>query len=462
MLGTLSKIYGKVIERRNKRYDNRRIPIVTVDKPVISVGNLLVGGTGKTPAVQMIARMLQSMGHRPAIVMRGYRRSSRGLRVVHDGKAICCSVREAGDEAMLHASVLNVPVVVCESKVDAAVHAAGFLPCDVIIVDDGFQHRSLHRDIDIVLVNRRTIDDARLLPVGRLREPLTSLDRADVILLTGDGINRTDVVAFCREDSLIARMQITATEVNLDGRRVVTMAGIADPERFVNTAKACGANIVDSITYPDHHAYVRTDIVKALQKAHSMNAAIVTTEKDRVKLDHAESMFAETGVDLIVLPIQALVVDRGAQRDVAQVEEQQDQRGGQPRVPDPVGSPGGATPQGTGPQRNEGHQRAGRCDRLGHHRRQPGVEGQADAGPEGHRHVQEHRHPGRRHMDVDDPVRIALLGVGRRHEEADVQPGDGEQGSQHGEQRHQFPGQWVKHVRRREAEQAETGTGGDR
>ncbi|RPI65602.1 MAG: tetraacyldisaccharide 4'-kinase, partial [Ignavibacteriae bacterium] len=131
MLGTLSTLFGKIVARRNRKFDSGR-GVVHVNVPVISVGNLSVGGTGKTPIVQMIVRLLQSMGHRPAVILRGYRRATRGHLLVHDGTTLLANAREAGDEAVLHATVLQVPVVVDEHKVDAAVFAAGMLPCDVI------------------------------------------------------------------------------------------------------------------------------------------------------------------------------------------------------------------------------------------------------------------------------------------------------------------------------------------
>ncbi len=309
MLGSLSRLFGVVVDRRNRRFDEGRRAIVRVDRPVISVGNLTVGGTGKTPVVQMISRMLQDLRLRPAVVLRGYRRSSRGLLVVHDGHRVLASAREAGDEALLHARVLDVPVVVAESKVDAAVHAAGFLPCDVIIVDDGFQHRALHRDVDVVLVDRATLDDPRLLPAGRLREPLANLYRADVVLLTGGDVQEHEVRPYLAPDAVVGRIQVVAHVPELAGRSVVTMCGIANPERFERTVRGCGADVVASITFKDHHAYVRSDIERVLRTAQHHQVAVVTTEKDRVKLDQALELFTQANVELIVLSIEARLVD---------------------------------------------------------------------------------------------------------------------------------------------------------
>lgn len=305
MLGTLSKLFGAVVDRRNKRFDSGR-GVVHVDAFVISIGNISVGGTGKTPVVQYFVRLLQQHEYNTGVVLRGYRRSTRGLLVVHDGQQQLANAREAGDEAALHASKLNVPVVVAESKVDAAVHAAGMLDCDVIVVDDGFQHRALHRDIDVVIVDRATLDDPRLLPGGRLREPLSSLHRADVVLLTAD-VTEDEVRPLCAPTSIVARFQIVAHSPELSGVRVVAMSGIANPERFHRTAKGCGADVVAMKIFKDHHVYTKDDILNVIGLAQQHQAAVLTTEKDAVKLTKLRALIDGAGVPLHTLPIEAHV-----------------------------------------------------------------------------------------------------------------------------------------------------------
>lgn len=314
ILHLLASIYAAVVRRRNRRYDDERASVVTVACPVISVGNLTTGGTGKTPVVQLLVRMLQQAGWSPAVVLRGYRRSSRGVRTVHDGNTITATVEEAGDEAMLHALRLNVPVVVGESKVDAAVHAAGMLPCDVIVVDDGFQHRALHRDVDVVLVNAETMK-GKLLPEGRLREPLTSLHRATVVLLTGDGVHAADVAPYVAPSTLIGRVQVLSHHPELSGKSVVAMAGIAHPERFARTIRACGASIVEECWFADHHRYTTADIERVLRVAQQWQADVVTTEKDHVKLEATRPLFEAAGVTLRVVTIEAHLVDGAAIED---------------------------------------------------------------------------------------------------------------------------------------------------
>lgn len=306
MLGTLSKIFGAIVARRNRRFDSGR-GTVHVDAVVISVGNLTVGGTGKSPIVQYLVRLVLELGHRPGIVLRGYRRSTRGLLVVHDGTQQLANAREAGDEAAMHALKLSVPVVVAESKVDAAVHAAGFLDCDVIIVDDGFQHRALHRDVDIVIVDRATMDDPRLLPAGRLREPLTSLQRAHVVVLTAD-VREDEVRPYCSAQAIICRYQVVAHAPELSGVRVIAMSGIANPNRFHATARACGVDVVATKAFKDHHVYTKEDVENVIALAREHRVDVLTTEKDVVKLTTLKVLFEEAGVTLRVLPIEAHVV----------------------------------------------------------------------------------------------------------------------------------------------------------
>lgn len=316
MLALLSKIYGAVVARRNAGFDAQRRTITSVHLPVVSVGNISVGGTGKTPVVQAVVRLLQAQGLCPAIVMRGYRRSSTGLLVVHDGSTTRATVAEAGDEAYLHAITLRVPVVVSSDKVEAAIHAATTLPCDVIIVDDGFQHRALHRDLDIVLVDRQTLSGS-LLPSGRLREPLGSLSRADVVLCMGD-VDPEEVVPYLQLDALAqpcaieagTAVSITDEEVTLDvGSSVVAVAGIARPERFLRTLEHLRYNVVDKVIFPDHHRYTNKDVDRLCAVAEARHAALVTTEKDLVKLRPQMFVNGAQRVPMYVVSIHAILQD---------------------------------------------------------------------------------------------------------------------------------------------------------
>lgn len=313
MLRLISRLYGSVVARRNARYDAKTRPIVQVSVPVVCVGNISTGGTGKTPVVQAVVRMLQAQGKRPAVVMRGYGRDTKGLLVVHDGFNIVTSVDHAGDEAFLHATTLNVPVVVSEDKVEAAAVAAGTLPCDVVVVDDGFQHRALHRDVDIVLVDRATMNGS-LLPAGRLREPLTSLYRADVVVCMGD-VSEQDVAPFVSSKAVVVSCSIEAsTPLSIidnkpiaPGARMLAVAAIAHPQRFFDGLQQAGYTVVEQIVFRDHHSYEQRDIDRICLLAEQHNATIVTTEKDLVKLRPMMFVNDAIRVPTSVVSIRALL-----------------------------------------------------------------------------------------------------------------------------------------------------------
>ena len=297
MLGLVARLFGRIVAARNAAYDKGRRAITRTAVPVVSVGNLSVGGTGKTPVVHELVLIYQHLGMRPAIVARGYRSSGRGLRVVHDGTAICCSVDEAGDEAFLHAQQCNVPVVVHEQKSVAADYASRNISCDVIIVDDGFQHRALARAIDVVLVDRATINGS-LMPAGRLREPRTSLRRADIVLTMGD-VSPEECREYTRFDTIIASCKVVTKGIYLSSDRdhvlpidepIVIVAGIAQPERVRQSATALGYDVREMCVFPDHHQYTADDVRRCVETARRYGARLVTTEKDLCKLvQHSSS-----------------------------------------------------------------------------------------------------------------------------------------------------------------------------
>jgi len=290
------------------------VPIVQVNVPVISVGNLTTGGTGKTPLVQWIVRHLQENGRKPAVILRGYKRASRGLLVVHDGEVVrdgelardgesardgeklIPTVREAGDEAYFHAKALNVPVVVCSYKVDAAVHAAGFLPCDVIVVDDGFQHRSLHRDIDVVIVDETPAAKLQLLPLGVLREPVENLARADVVVR----LAMHPAGTYGLDGSAVSPL----------GRDVLPVTAIANPKRFVDVLPTLTSGLVlEPMLFQDHHWFTQKDITSIVARARAGNAIVMTTEKDAVKLEQYALQFRSADVDVCVLKVRIEILE---------------------------------------------------------------------------------------------------------------------------------------------------------
>jgi tetraacyldisaccharide 4'-kinase len=268
-------------------------------RPVVSVGNLAMGGRGKTPTVACVAQLLVDAGERPSILSRGYRRRvpEDGVVIVSDGRHLRGDLDRAGDEPlMLARKVRGAAVLVCDVRAIAAAVAETALDVTVHVLDDGFQHRSIQRDIDLVLVTPGDLDDRRL-PFGRLRSPVSALARADAVIVDGapaaDVASRLDRVitpartrVFTLRRSLGAPWWIDARDAGrpLPSRAdpVVAVAGIAQPERFSRALEADGWTVADLAGFGDHHRYTPRDLVRIADLARGR--AVVTTEKDAVRL----------------------------------------------------------------------------------------------------------------------------------------------------------------------------------
>lgn len=272
-------------------------------RPVISVGNLAMGGRGKTPVVAQIARWLVEAGERPAILSRGYkrRRPEDGVVIVSDGVRMRADIDRSGDEPlMLARQVPGAAVLVCDVRTLAAAVAERVLGATVHILDDGFQHTAMPRDLDVVLVAPADLTDRRL-PFGRLRSPVRSLARADAVIV--DGFAPDDVIAAIRthappdRTALFALTRQLGTPVWIDAvasenaagvarsEPVVAVAGIASPERFVRALEGAGYRVARTVAFRDHHVYRRRDIdAIAVAVRESRAQAVLTTEKDAVRL----------------------------------------------------------------------------------------------------------------------------------------------------------------------------------
>jgi tetraacyldisaccharide 4'-kinase len=270
---------------------------------VISVGNLTFGGTGKTPFVEFLARRFLFEGRRPAVVSRGYGRRSKGVVVVSEGEGPRVGPEEGGDEPVAIARrVPGVAVVVGEARVEAA-RAAIEAGADLILLDDGFQHLGLQRDVDLLLVDAADpFGGGRLPPDGRLREPLSALARADAFVFTriDRGEPPADAVAEIarrnpRAPMFTARIRSTGlfdgrgspvASTQLAARRFVAVCGIANPAVFAHSIRELDLAAEEILTFPDHHAYRRRDLAAIRRAAdRSGGAWILTTEKDAVKLE---------------------------------------------------------------------------------------------------------------------------------------------------------------------------------
>jgi tetraacyldisaccharide 4'-kinase len=263
--------------------------------PVISVGNLSMGGRGKTPTVARVARLLIDAGERPAILSRGYRRAQpdEGVVIVSDGTHVRADLARSGDEPLLLArTVRGAAVLVCDVRATAAALAQTALGSTVHVLDDGFQHWSMTRDIDIVIVSPVDLDDRRL-PFGRLRSPVSALRQASAVLV--DGGTAPDI-----ETRLSRHVRDVAPVFGLhrglgapwwiDGparpvdrdQPVVAVAGIAGPERFVRALQRDGWRVGELVGFRDHHAFTRRDLARIAGVA--AGRTVVTTEKDAMRL----------------------------------------------------------------------------------------------------------------------------------------------------------------------------------
>jgi tetraacyldisaccharide 4'-kinase len=279
-----------VVSLRNRLYDAGWLPATHVPARVVSVGNITVGGTGKTPATLWAAERLVARGRRVGIVARGYRKRRRGVVVVGEGGRPLVGPDEGGDEAVMLARRFAGPVVTGERRAEAAALACERFRLDTVVLDDGFQHRALARDLDLVLLADEP--SPWPLPAGRLREPTAALARARALLVV-DGpppparppgvpvfhgrLRATALVA--ADDDGTWREEPLATLV---GRRVVAVAGVARPERFLRTLAEAGAVVGRFLRFPDHHAYDADDAARIAAAAG--DGLLVTTEKDLVKL----------------------------------------------------------------------------------------------------------------------------------------------------------------------------------
>ncbi len=287
----LSLMYRGAVLTRNALYDRGLLKVKRLPVPVVSVGNISAGGTGKTSVVKLLARELGKV-LRTAILLRGYRRESRGVLVVSDGEELRADVRSAGDEAYLLArSLRGVPVVVSEDRFRGGMLAVDSLGAELIILDDGFQHRRLHRDVDIVLLRKRDLTD-RLLPAGLLREPLSSLERADAVVLSyqdtepfGFEVAGKPVFRMFREFCCLLKPDFSRVPLSeLEGKEVTVFAGLGSNEQFFRTVEKLGVRVKERISLPDHYHYRGFTLRRG--------EIYLTTPKDLVKLPPAEGLYA--------------------------------------------------------------------------------------------------------------------------------------------------------------------------
>jgi len=322
ILGFISTLYGGILDLRGRGYRRGILKSRRLSCRVISVGNITAGGTGKTPMTIYLARALQRSGYRVAVVSRGYGgRAQKTGGIVSDPEQIRMGPETAGDEPFMMAQTLRkTPVLVGGDRYRSGITALKAFQPDIILLDDGFQHLKLKRDLDLVLLDcRRPVGNGRVLPRGPLREPVKALKRADAFVLTrcrDTTPGRKDVPPYLPSGKPIFRSMhrpyvygvyktgqtgkagsfgkaesenMVNSESDPDrllrGRRVFAFSGIADHHSFLHTVREFGGTLVGDLEFSDHHPYSALDLNRIARSARETGAEwIITTEKDFVRL----------------------------------------------------------------------------------------------------------------------------------------------------------------------------------
>jgi tetraacyldisaccharide 4'-kinase len=326
-----AKLYELLVRARIALYATGYRKSRRLEKPVISVGNLTVGGTGKTPCVAFIARYLRDEGHEVGILSRGYKRATSGLVEVSNSEGVIQNSRAAGDEPYLLArSLPGVRVVVDVDRYRAGKWLETKGVVTAFVLDDGFQHLALERNLNLILIDATDpIASAEMVPLGRLREPVTSLGRADAVIVTrsDEPFDQREIkqliAAYCRPTTpvfyayhdLVSLRPLTGGDGEapqvFSRKRVATLSGIARPERLLHDLRHFGIEIVSSQIFPDHHKYTANEFRQVLQSAIEAGAeALITTEKDAINL-------GETGTGESELPVYVAQIEFRCEDEIA-------------------------------------------------------------------------------------------------------------------------------------------------
>ena len=319
-LSMISKVYGGAVKLRRIFYKNGILPSKRLPCSIISIGNITVGGTGKTPMTIYVAQVVKQLGYKVVIISRGYKGKAEKVGgIVSDGRIFLMTPEIAGDEPYMMAKRLkDVPVIVGKNRFKAGRLAIRKFDPDVIVLDDGFQHLKLQRDIDIVLLDySKPFGNGHLLPRGVMREPASALLCANAIILTrSDTVNDNKassspkklrsyerkkpvyrtfhhpfIYKTVKEEKTIFENSIQGTlrfsSASIEGRTVFAFSGLADNYNFRRTVKSLKCNLSGFMEFPDHHPYSERDLDEILSVAKkSMSECIITTEKDYVRIAH--------------------------------------------------------------------------------------------------------------------------------------------------------------------------------
>ena len=299
----LAGLFRIGVALRHAGYNHGWLKTHRLSRPVVSVGNLTVGGTGKTPLVASIAKILLAQGLKPSVLTRGYgRKNESELRVIEPGAGNRVSPQEVGDEPTLLSRMLpEIPIVLCADRFRGGQAAEKQFQVDAHILDDGFQHLALARKVDVVALDAtQPISNWRLLPAGRQREPFSALRRAQMVVITrtnsADPKHVEDLVTRVSPNTKVFRSQTVlrgwtdawsgepVALAKIQAQKVAAFCGIGNPLAFFTDLRHWGFSVVEEQAFPDHHAYAGEEIQRLVSRASKNGAtALLTTQKDAVK-----------------------------------------------------------------------------------------------------------------------------------------------------------------------------------
>ncbi len=310
----LVPLYALITAARNFLFDARIFSAKKVDATVISVGNLTVGGSGKTPLVVYLTKLMKEREKKVAVLSRGYGRQTKGFLFVSDGSELKTNVEECGDEIYQTVLECSVPAAVCESRVQGAKQLLAKTEVDTIILDDAFQHRWLFRDLDILIFEQRFLLEASplrrtFLPTGMLREDFSSVKRADIIVLNRKFSGQKEIperfqkyfkkdsIRCCGHDRKVFTARYAAKgffdikkktfyeSEEFEGQKSLVISGIANPHSFFKALEQLNVDTENRMIFRDHKFYTPEDIQNIRKKFYAANVhSVITTQKDAVKL----------------------------------------------------------------------------------------------------------------------------------------------------------------------------------
>lgn len=326
ILSPFAVMYSAIINMRNLLFDKGIFKQKRVSAKIISVGNITVGGSGKTPTVIYIAKLLKQHSINVGILSRGYERDSKGYKLVSDGTNLLLSVKESGDEIVLASEECKVPAAVSEKRVIGAERLISSQNVDAIVLDDAFQHRWIARDLDILIFDQRFLMkknsiEQQLLPLGRMREPFSAIERADIILINRKFTEKRELpegykklmrdkkifYGYYKSAGLIdvKNEQLFSME-EFKGQKSLVVCGIARPFSFLKVLEDNEINISNRMLFKDHKEYEEKEIQLIRKKFYETNSySVVTTQKDFVKLKAFSKELDD--IDIYYLKIDLLI-----------------------------------------------------------------------------------------------------------------------------------------------------------